>query len=415
MEHSVLLIFSVSSSQKVLIDHNEKAQLFIGAGNKTAGETKDTMKILVIPTTDWIRHPVPNRLNFIFDNLAWEHDVYVLHFGLKRFSKLEARETKCRLLNANWIKVEDPALYYLLNFPYHLWKIRHIVKKLDIDVILSTNILPSFAANFAGAPVVFDYLDHLEESASIYYPGSALGEVVKHVVSFITRFNLRQARSVITVTRELSEFLQGLGIKDIAVIPNGVDTTVLRPLPMEQAKKSLGLKGTVLGYVGSLEHWVDLETVVSALLHLDATLLVVGPGLFTDYGKGIKKMAEDLGIRDRIVFTGAVKYAELSGYISAMDIGLNPLKMMKKNEYAAGGKVFNYLACGRPVLSSRMISLERLLGDEIYYYDDVESFILQEKRMLASGNNEQKHIAVAKRYDWRGIAYNYARILEDTS
>ena len=98
-----------------------------------------------------------------------------------------------------------------------------------------------------------------------------------------------------------------------------------------------------------------------------------------------------------------------------MDIGLNPLKMMKKNEYAAGGKVFNYLACGRPVLSSRMISLERLLGDEIYYYDDVESFILQEKRMLASGNNEQKHIAVAKRYDWRGIAYNYARILEDTS
>jgi glycosyltransferase involved in cell wall biosynthesis len=373
------------------------------------------MKILVIPTTDWIRHPVPNRLNFIFDILAEKHDVYVLHFGLKRFSDLDPRQTKCNLVPASWIEAEDPAIYYLFNFPYHLWKIRRIVKEKNIDVILSTNILPSFAANFAGAPVVFDYLDHLEESASIYYPGSALAEIVKNVVSFITRFNLRNARSVITVTRELSEFLQGSGIRDIAVIPNGVDTTVLRPMPMEQAKKSLGLKGTVLGYVGSLEHWVDLETVVSALPRLDATLLVVGPGLFTDYGEGIKKMAEDLGVRNRIVFTGAVKYAELSRYISAMDIGLNPLKMMKKNEYAAGGKVFNYLACGRPVLSSRMISLERLLGDEICYYDDVESFILQEKRMLASGNNEQKHIAVAKRYDWRGIAYDYARILEDKS
>ena len=113
---------------------------------RTIGE----MKILVIPTTDWIRHPVPNRLNFIFDTLAEEHDVYVLHFGLKRFSNLEARETKCRLVEASWIKVDDPSLYYLLNFPYHLWKIRSIVKKLDIDVILSTNILPSFAANFAG-------------------------------------------------------------------------------------------------------------------------------------------------------------------------------------------------------------------------------------------------------------------------
>ena len=175
-------------------------------------------------------------------------------------------------------------------------------------------------------------------------------------------------------------------IKDITVIPNGVDTKLLRPLSMQEAKNSLGLTGVVLGYVGSLEHWVDLETVVSALPHIDATLLVVGPGLFTDYGDGIKKMAEDLGVRDRIVFTGAVKYAELSRYISAMDIGLNPLKMMKKNEYAAGGKVFNYLACGRPVLSSRMISLERLLGDEIYYYDDVESFIIAGKEGLGSRN-----------------------------
>ena len=135
------------------------------------------MRILVIPTTDWIRHPVPNRLNFIFDILAEEHDIYVLHFGLKRFQSLEARSTKCNLVDGSWIAVDDPSLYYLLNFPYHLWKIRNIAKSLKIDVILSTNILPSFAANFAGVPVVFDYLDHLEESASIYYPGSALGEI----------------------------------------------------------------------------------------------------------------------------------------------------------------------------------------------------------------------------------------------
>lgn len=370
------------------------------------------MKILVIPTTDWIRHPVPNRLNFIFDSLAEEHDVYVLHFGLKRFSNLEARETKCRLLNASWIKVEDPSLYYLLNFPYHLWKIRSIVKKLDIDVILSTNILPSFAANFAHTLVVFDYLDHLEESASIYYPGSALGEIVKQVVSLITRFNLRHARCVITVTKELSEFLRDQGIKDITVIPNGVDTKLLRPLPMQEAKNSLGLKGVVLGYVGSLEHWVDLETVVSALPYIDATLLVVGPGLFTDYGSTIKKMAEDLGVANRVVFTGGMPYSELSRYISAMDIGLNPLKMMKKNEYAAGGKVFNYLACGRPVLSSRMIALEKLLGDAIYYYDNAESFIMQTKMILRSEIDSEKNRRIAEQYDWRKIAEVYEKVLQ---
>jgi len=375
-------------------------------------DNDDRMKILVIPTTDWIRHPVPNRLNFIFDNLAEEHEVYVLHFGLLRFKNLEPRETNCRLVEASCIESEDPSLYYLLNFPCHFGKIRSIVKDKKIDVILSTNILPSFAANFAGVPVVFDYLDHLEESASIYYPGTLFGQIVKRVVSFITRYNLRHARSVITVTNELSGFLRELGVKNIAVIPNGVDTRVLKPMPAEEARSSLNLKGPVIGYVGSLEHWVDLETVVQALPGLDVTLLVVGPGLFTDYGSLIKKLAEDLGVADRVVFTGAVKYSELSRYISAMDIGLNPLKMMKKNEYAAGGKVFNYLACGRPVLSSRMISLERLLGDEIYYYDDVESFIIQAKRILRTKQPDEKYRLLAERYDWINLSLSYKEILE---
>jgi glycosyltransferase involved in cell wall biosynthesis len=378
---------------------------------RTTGE----MKILVIPTTDWIRHPVPNRLNFIFDILAEKHEIYVLHFGLKRFRDLEPRLTRCRLVAASFIETKDPSLYYLLNFPYHIWKIRQVVAREKIDLIVSANILPSLAANFAGVPVVFDYLDHLEESASVYYPGSALGEIIRGVVSQITRFNLMQACGVITVTNEFFEFLRDKGVKDITVIVNGVDTKVLVPMPMEEAKRSLGLKGTVLGYVGSLEHWVDLETVVQALPRLDGTLLIVGPGLFTDYGSLIKKMAEDQGVADRVIFIGSVKYPELSRYLSAMDIGLNPLKKMKKNELTVGGKVFNYLACGRPVLSSRMNALEKLLGDEIYYYDDEESFISQANTILKTKRDDAKLRSIAEKYDWRTIARRYEVVLERIS
>jgi glycosyltransferase involved in cell wall biosynthesis len=80
---------------------------------------------------------------------------------------------------------------------------------------------------------------------------------------------------------------------------------------------------------------------------------------------------------------------------------------MKKNEYAAGGKVFNYLSCGRPVLSSRMISLERLLGDEIYYYDDVESFVEQVERILGALDDESRYRSIALEYDWKQIANQY--------
>ena len=371
------------------------------------------MKVLVIPTTDWIRHPVPNRLNFIFDILAEENEIYVLHFDLKKFRNLKARKTMCTLVQADLFPMKDPSLHYLANSPFHLARIRKTVREKKIDVILSANVLPSFCSNFAGVPVVFDYLDHLEESAAVYYPGNPVAGIVQRGVRLITRYNLRHACSVITVTEELARYLAGVGTKKVTVIPNGVDTTVLSPLPKDRSKAALNLSGPVIGYVGSLEHWVDLETVVVALPHLDATLLVIGPGLFTDYGEKIKNMADEYGVSDRVIFTGMIPYQELAPYISAMDIGLNPLKKMKKNEYAAGGKVFNYLACGRPVLSSRTLSLEALFGDLIGYYDDADTFVTRVKEMLQEQWDEAELRKIAESYDWKTLAGRYGQVLEE--
>lgn len=373
------------------------------------------MNILVIPTTDWTCHPVPNRLNFIFDYLAEHHGVFVLHFRLKRFQRNQPRKTKCQLVPSGPIGVNDPSLYYLLNAPFHLTTMKKVVKKEKIDVILSANILPSFLANWLRVPIVFDYLDHLEESASIYYPRSPMASMIQGVVRRLSRFNLARAKHVITVTEELKEYLAGLGLRHISVIPNGVDIGVLYPINKESAKSSLGLEGkTVIGYVGSLEYWVDLETAVQALPGLPGVvLLVVGPGLFTDYADHISRLAEESGVKDRVMFIGAVPYQEIGRYISAMDIGLNPLKKLKKNEFAAGGKVFNYLACGRPVLSSRMISLERLLGDDLSYYDDVSSFILQIKELLENPMNEEHLRSIALQFDWKVLARTYESVLAE--
>lgn len=369
------------------------------------------MNILVIPTTDWIRHPVPNRLNFIFDTLAEKHDVYVLHFSLKKFKDNDARYTKCKLIDANMVDVDDPSLYYVLNSPKHILKIIRVIHEKKIDIIVSTNILPSFLANFARVPLVFDYLDHLEESAAIYYPESLFGKLVKIIVRQIVRYNIKHADYVITVTDELKSLLRKMGANNIAVIPNGVDTSILKPMPKEKAKKMIGLDGKVIGYVGSLEHWVDLETVVEALPYLDVKLIVIGPRLFTDYGDKIKDLAKYFDVVDKITFIGAVPYSQLSTYISAMDVGLNPLKKMKKNEMAVGGKVFNYLSCGVPVLSSRMISLVNLLGDNLYYYDDKESFIKCVENILSLQQNEAKYRDIAETFDWEIIAKTYETVL----
>lgn len=372
------------------------------------------MNILVIPTTDWTKHPVPNRLNFIFDILAEKHNVHVVNFTLKKFEKQRARTTRCHLHDVTSIDVDDPSSYYILNSFSHLLRMRKIIRNEKIDVIVSANILPAFLVNIVKGkvPVVFDYLDHYEESAATYYPNSFFGRIVKTGVRSIIRYNLRSANSVITVTEEFKSFLNSIGVTDVHIIPNGVDTTVFKQVPTEVAKKNMGLDGAVIGYVGSLEYWVDLETVIKSLPELDVKLLVVGPELFTDYGKMIKELAEKLGVLDKIVFTGRVEYTELYKYISAMDIGLNPLKHVKKNEITVGGKVFNYLACGKPVLSSRMIALENLLGDDLFYYDDESSFTEMVHELLNQKQDEDRYMKIAMDFDWRTITDMYEETLK---
>ncbi|QLC50638.1 glycosyltransferase [Methanolobus zinderi] len=367
------------------------------------------MNILVIPTTDWIKHPVPNRLNFIFDKIAQKHNVHVIYFRLKRFENQTPRKTKCKLHDVTLFNMDDPSSYYLANSFFHFYKLYSIIKKENIDVIVSANILPAFLANFVkgSKPIIFDYLDHYEESAATYYPDTFFGKIVKGGVRSIIRYNLIKADSVITVTHEFKRFLNSVGARDVHVIPNGVDTSVFEQLDTEEAKMSLGLEGNVIGYVGSLEYWVDLETVIEALPELDVKLLIVGPGLFTDYGEKIKELAEKLDVIDKIIFTGRVEYDQLYRYICAMDIGLNPLKHVKKNEITVGGKVFNYLACGKPVLTSRMTALENLLGDSLFYYDDKYTFAKIVRQILKKDTENEKYIEIAKKYDWKNIAEEY--------
>jgi len=92
--------------------------------------------------------------------------------------------------------------------------------------------------NILNIPVVFDYLDHLEESASIYYPESFFGKVVKTGVRQITRYNLKRADSVITVTQELKDFLSEIGVKEAEVIPNGGKLQSFKAYPERRSKKS---------------------------------------------------------------------------------------------------------------------------------------------------------------------------------
>ena len=170
----------------------------------------------------------------------------------------------------------------------------------------------------------------------------------------------RRAVKIITVTNRISHLLiQSFGfIKDkIVVIPNGTD--VNKFVPTNSNRKFWGLSDQKLtfGFVGSLKEVQGLHVVIKALAEIRERLgvlpqvLVVGDG---PKRREYEQLAINLKVNDCIQWAGRRPQTEIPSAISTCDIMLMPLTRQTISERGTSGmKLFEYLACDRPVMASR--------------------------------------------------------------
>ncbi|WP_295543960.1 glycosyltransferase family 4 protein [uncultured Thiohalocapsa sp.] len=132
----------------------------------------------------------------------------------------------------------------------------------------------------------------------------------------------------------------------LAVAPNGVDCTTLRPVTAavrQQRKRMLGLgDGPVVLFVGA--NWPPNVEAARAVLQLAAALADT-PLLFVIAGAVGDALAHDPRPA-RVRLTGAVD--EMRPWLEAADLALNPMR-------SGGGsniKLLEYLACGLAVIST---------------------------------------------------------------
>jgi glycosyltransferase involved in cell wall biosynthesis len=92
-----------------------------------------------------------------------------------------------------------------------------------------------------------------------------------------------------------------------------------------------------------------------ALQHLALTLdrkdfycVVIGTG---DSFEPLKQMADTLGLRDYVWFTGFVSDEALVRYLTTADICLDPNPSNPLNDVSTWIKVMEYMAMGKPVVS----------------------------------------------------------------
>ncbi|HYN89190.1 MAG TPA: glycosyltransferase [Ardenticatenaceae bacterium] len=167
----------------------------------------------------------------------------------------------------------------------------------------------------------------------------------------------------------------------VVVIPSAVNTETFRPVPRDEARRFIGLEtdGPVIVYVGRMLPRKDPRNIVRAVALLVERarqlgddeaglplLLLVGgetpepnPTATPEIGE-LQRLAAELGIGERVRFTGKRQPDVLRYYYSAGDIavttpwyepfGLTPLEAM---------------ACGRPVVGSAVGGITFTIADGI--------------------------------------------------
>jgi len=160
----------------------------------------------------------------------------------------------------------------------------------------------------------------------------------------------RFAAALLSCSTYNAETLRGRYGRGVTIVYNGVDTERFSPQAWDPALRAELLGGArfVLMIPGRLQPWKDHATVVAALAavrDLPVRLVVLGDG---EMRAPLAAQARELGIAERVLFTGTRAHREMPRLLAAADVVIGASVASE----TFGMVLAEAMACGRAVLAS---------------------------------------------------------------
>jgi glycosyltransferase involved in cell wall biosynthesis len=300
--------------------------------------------------------------------------------GISRYGK----ELLCRLEEKfDVIRMEKTCS---IQDPLAPWKMSAAIKKQLGDVFWSPGFIPP---SFSPIPFVFTLHD-----LNYVRVGNRLHAAY---FNFVVKPLCRRAAKIATVSEfSRSEICSwaNLAPEKVVVIPNGVS----RLYNPDGLQYHPGFP--YLLYVGNHMPHKNLKCMLKAFavsqLALEIRFLLSG-----DPEPELVKLAAGLGIKERVIFAGAIPERDLPAYYR----GALAVTLLSTNE-GFGLPVLEAMACGVPVLASRATSLPEIAGGAALLVDpfNVEE-IAQGMRRIICDNElrtgcRQKGREQSRKFDW---------------
>ena len=394
------------------------------------------MNILIIHEIDWLKKVIyePHHLAELFSMKG--HNVFVIDCREPDAKSLIDGFHTSTITNFN--RVYKNASITLFRLPSLLIKglnratyflacqkvIKKIVQENKIDIIwlygLASNGMQSVkVAKEFNLPIIQRQLDVSHELVRV--------PLLKQLTRKCEKFVTSNVSKVLCGARPLIDYTIEMGAKEenVEYFPLGFDPQTFKPMAKDQhLAHKLGISDNdkVILFVGTIYEFSGLENIIQNFETIKSKVkeikfLIVGGGL--DFEK-IKSLVNKKKLQSDVILTNFKPQHEIPKFISLADVCINSFEINKITDRIIPIKILEYLACGKPVLSTPLKGTIDLLPKEDFgiIYSQYDSFVENLSELLTNtekleelGNKGLDY--VIKNHDWNILADSLLKKFEN--
>ncbi|WP_410769029.1 glycosyltransferase [Fontibacillus sp. BL9] len=221
------------------------------------------------------------------------------------------------------------------------WSIEHVKAKFNVSQMISIVDLPFWTPlveNLEQNKIIYDCMDD-HSGFSTNSPSMLLQE---------DRL-IRSSDLVLASSQLLYDKLSAIH-SSVFLLRNAADVQHFNAIGVAPASELEGVKGPVIGYYGAISDWFDIHLIQElALRRPDWNFVLIGHTFGCDIS-----LVEGM---DNVMLLGEQPYHRLPSFLCRFDAALIPFKENALTKATNPVKLYEYLAAGKPVISSYLPEL----------------------------------------------------------
>jgi glycosyltransferase involved in cell wall biosynthesis len=356
-------------------------------------------------------------------------DVYLFAMGSKRDVQ-GISSTHIVPFPMKYVPLVTPLLYIMALFvsmPFYI-----IIKNPDYVIVDERTAIAGFALKLLMKGSKARFVLDIRSTPITAKSGPRLGMFRANLHAFLFRVSIVLAKAEfdgITILTKLmkKQICQEFDIDPefVGVWTSGVSAELFNPenFSKMEIKKELGLEDKfVVFYHGALGKYRGVDDTIKSIAELkerfnNLVLFILGEGW---YEPNLRRLAEEIGAEDRIIFHKKVPYDEVPKYIAMSDVGIVPLPDSAVWRFQCPLKLIEYLAMKKVVIATDIPANREIIAKNKcgIYISSTDPKEIAEAIAFAYSNREtlkewgaSGRLIVEEKYTWEKIAKDFESFL----